>query len=148
MLLALRQRKTHIEWNHLEEVLTKVLVGWQPTEHEFDEETLYRIAVHEMGHALISMKCQHHAKVVQVVIQLSSPTSPGYTQFERTLYPIHTKETLMEHLMILLAGRIAEECLFGQGMSTGATDDLEKAHHLAYDMVTVYGMGQDRKSVV
>lgn len=141
MLNALRQKRKQIEWADLEEVQSKILVGWQPTAHEFSDDIVRRIAVHEMGHAVAGMLCKHHAKVLKVSIQLHSPTSPGVTQFETATSNIYTKEALLEHLIVLLAGRIAEEKVFETSITTGAMDDLERAHELATKMISFYGMG-------
>jgi cell division protease FtsH len=55
---------------------------------------------------------------------------------------IHTRESLFEHLMILLAGRIAEEIFYDISVTTGAINDFEEAFKLAERMVTYYGMGK------
>jgi ATP-dependent Zn protease len=78
----------------------------------------------------------------KVVINLSAPTSPGYTVFEANMENIHTRESLFEHLMILLGGRIAEEIFYGESVSTGALNDFEEAHKLAEKMIVYYGMGE------
>lgn len=141
MLNALRHKRKQMEWVDLEEVQSKILVGWQPTAHEFSDDIVRRIAVHEMGHAVVGMLCKHHTKVLKVSIQLHSPTSPGVTQFETATSNIYTKEALLEHLIVLLAGRIAEEKVFETSITTGAMDDLERAHELATKMISFYGMG-------
>ncbi len=78
----------------------------------------------------------------KVIINLSAPTSPGYTVFESNAENIHTRESLFEHLMILLGGRIAEEIFYEESVSTGALNDFEEAHKLAEKMIVYYGMGE------
>ena len=73
---------------------------------------------------------------------MSAPNSPGYTVFENLNSNIYTREALFEHLMILLAGRIAEEVFYGISVTTGAINDFEEAYKLANKMVTYYGMGK------
>ena len=142
MLNALRENREIFTQNDLDIVYNKVLVGWQPSDHIFTDEILDKICIHEMGHAIIGLLSQHHSKVKKVVINLSSPNSPGYTLFEKSNSNIHNRESLFEHLMILLGGRIAEEVFYGHtGVSTGAISDFEEALDLAGRMISDYGMG-------
>jgi ATP-dependent Zn protease len=78
-----------------------------------------------------------------VIINLSSPKSPGYTVFEGSTSNIYIREALFEHLMILLAGRIAEEVFYDVSVTTGAINDFEEALKLAEKMVIYYGMGNN-----
>ena len=143
MLNALRYDREEFTQQDLDVVYNKVLVGWQPSEHIFTDEMLDKICVHEMGHAVVGLMAQNHSKVKKVIINLSSPNSPGYTLFEKPLSNIYNRDTLFEHLMILLGGRIAEELFYGHlGVSTGAISDFEEALGLANKMITYYGMGE------
>ena len=142
MLNALRYDREKFTQDDLDVVFNKVLVGWQPSEHIFTEEMLDKICIHEMGHAIVGLLAQNHSKVKKVIINLSSPNSPGYTLFEKSKNNIYNRDTLFEHLMILLGGRIAEELFYGHSaVSTGAISDFEEALGLANKMVTYYGMG-------
>jgi len=143
MLCALRNDRVVFVQSDIEEVFNKILAGWQPSEHEISNDTLDRISVHEMGHAIVGLMCKHHAKMTKVVINLSSPKSPGYTIFEGNTNTIYTREALFEHLMILLAGRIAEELVYDLSTTTGAINDFEEALKLASRMITHYGMGSN-----
>jgi cell division protease FtsH len=102
-----------------------------------------QIAIHELGHAVVGLLSKHHAKMTKVVINFSSPRSPGYTIFEKSTSNIYTREALFEHLMILLAGRIAEEVFYGVSVTTGAINDFEEALKLAEKMIVYYGMGKN-----
>lgn len=142
MLNALRYGREEFTQADIDVVYNKVLVGWQPSEHIFTDEMLEKICVHEMGHAVIGLLARNHSKVKKVIINLSSPNSPGYTLFEKAKSNIFNRDTLFEHLMILLGGRIAEEHFYGHlGVSTGAISDFEEALTLANKMITYYGMG-------
>jgi cell division protease FtsH len=141
MLNALRYNRVQFTSQDFELVLNKMMAGWQPNEHEFTSDIIDHIAIHEMGHAIVGIFSKHHSKVSKVVINLSSPKSPGYTVFETSASNIYTREALFEHLMILLSGRIAEEIFYGVSVTTGAINDFEEALKLAEKMVLYYGMG-------
>jgi cell division protease FtsH len=142
MLNALRENREHFSQEDIDVIYNKILVGWQPSEHIFTDEMLDKICVHEMGHVVVGLMSHNHSKVKKVIINLSSPNSPGYTLFEKTTSNIFNRDTLFEHLMILLGGRIAEELFYGHlGVSTGAISDFEEALTLANKMITYYGMG-------
>lgn len=141
MLNALRYDRTEFTYKDFDLVLNKMMVGWQPNEHEFSMDIIDHIAVHEMGHAIVGLFSKHHSKMTKVIINLSSPKSPGYTVFESSISNIYTRESLFEHLMILFSGRIAEEIFYGVSVTTGALNDFEEALKLAEKMVVYYGMG-------
>lgn len=143
MLNALRYNRVKFNNKDFDLVLNKMMVGWQPNEHEFTSDIIDHIAVHEMGHAIVGIFVKHHAKMTKVIINLSSPKSPGYTVFETSISNIYTREALFEHLMILLAGRIAEEIFYGVSVTTGALNDFEEALKMAEKMVLFYGMGKN-----
>lgn len=143
MLLAIRNSKTEFTMSDVENVMDRFLAGWQPTEHKFTGTMLEKIAIHEMGHAIVGLLAKHHSKMTKVVINLSSPQSPGYTVFESSTGGLYTREALFEHLMILLAGRIAEEVFYNVSVTTGAINDFEEALKLAEKMVVYYGMGRN-----
>lgn len=143
MLNALRYDRTKFTYKDFDLVLNKMLVGWQPSEHEFTSDIIDHIAIHEMGHAIVGIFSKHHSKMTKVIINLSSPKSPGYTVFESSTSNIYTRESLVEHLMILLAGRIAEEIFYGVSVTTGALNDFEEALKLAEKMIVHYGMGTE-----
>ena len=143
MLNALRNNREQMEYTDIDLVMNKIMVGWQPTEHQFTNDIIDRIAIHEMGHAIVGFFSKHHSKVSKVIINLSAPKSPGYTMFESSSSTIYTREALFEHLMILLAGRIAEEIFYDVSVTTGAINDFEETFKLAERMITYYGMGKN-----
>jgi cell division protease FtsH len=143
MLNALRNNHTEFCYKDFDFVLNKMMAGWQPNDHEFTTNIIDHIAIHEMGHAVVGLLSKHHSKVSKVVINLSSPKSPGYTVFEGSTSNIYIREALFEHLMILLAGRIAEEVFYDVSVTTGAINDFEEALKLAEKMIIYYGMGRN-----
>ena len=80
-----------------------------------------RIIVHESGHALVGFLSKDHANVMKVVLNMWSPSSPGYTVFESADEDsnIYTKDGLISHLMVLLGGRIAEEIFLAIQLQVG-----------------------------
>jgi cell division protease FtsH len=145
MLYALRMGHEVFTFKELDIMMNKMMAGWQPVDHVFSSDIIDHIAIHEMGHAIVGILSKHHSKMSKVIINLSSPKMPGYTVFEGSTSNIMIREALFEHLMILLAGRIAEELFYQESVSTGALNDFEEALKLAQKMVMYYGMG---KSVI
>jgi cell division protease FtsH len=143
MLNALRYDREEFSMHDIDIVFNKMLAGWQPNEHQFTNDIINHIAIHEMGHVVVGLVSKHHAKMRKVIINLSSPRSPAYTLFETPDSTIYTREALFEHLMILLAGRIAEEAFYGVSVTTGAINDFEEALKLAEKMILYYGLGED-----
>ena len=144
MLYALRENREKMNNKDLEHILGRMLVGYQPNENAFSDNMIYRISVHEMGHAIVGLLSNDHSKLVKVCLNLWSPSSPGYTIFEQpeTDSYIYTKERLMARLMVLLGGRIAEEVFFGASITSGASKDIEEAYSLAERMIVKFGMGK------
>ena len=143
MLFSLRENRETFNIEDFDKILNRMIAGWQSSEHEYTSDILDYICIHEMGHAIVGILAKHHSKMSKVVINLSSPKSPGYTIFEPSIHSIHKREALFEHLMILLAGRIAEETFFDISVTTGAINDFEEALKLAERMVIYYGMGKN-----
>lgn len=139
MLYALRQNRECITMQDVELISNRILVGFQSTEHVLTKETLYQVAIHEMGHALIGYLTKHK-KLIKVTINVWSPISLGFTLFEPNDALLVTKESLMYELMVLLGGRIAEEMIC-HTITTGATHDFLQAKQLAEKMIVEYGMG-------
>ena len=148
MLFALRENREFMINSDLENIMSRMLVGYQSTENTYSDDMIRRIAIHEMGHAIVGIFSLDHAKLVKVCLNVWSPSSPGYTIFENAEIDsnIYTKEKLENRLMVLLGGRIAEEVFFGASITSGASKDIEEAYSLAEKMITKFGMG--RKMVV
>ena len=142
MLNALRYNKSAMSMSDIDTIMNRMMAGWQPTEHDFSSDLIDQIAIHEMGHAITGLLAKHHAKMTKVIINLSSPQTPAYTVFEGSTSNIHTREALFEHLIILLAGRMAEEMFYTTSVTTGAINDFEEAFKLAEKMIVYYGMGK------
>ena len=144
MLMALRNNRKKFLYEDIDNVINRMLAGWQSSTHEFTEDMINHISVHEFGHVLVGLLCDNHSKIKKVTINPNSPKSPAYTLFEKEDATIYTKQSLFEHLMILLAGRIAENEIYGSSfVSTGASNDFKEATQLAEQMIMYYGMGNN-----
>jgi cell division protease FtsH len=144
MLRALRENREIITFEDLEFIANRILAGWQSTESKYSDDIIDRIAIHEMGHALVGFFSKAHSKLVKVCLNTWSPKTPGYTIFDSNDEDsnIYTKNGLFAHLMVLLSGRIAEEVFYGYSVTTGAKKDFEEAYILAHNMIVKYGMGK------
>ena len=131
-ILALREKKQEIEEKHLLEAVDKVIMG-EKLERKPDPEELWRIAVHESGHALVS-EALKPGSVSQVTITPRGKAL-GYVrhQPERDYY-IYTLEHLEENIAILLGGAVSEQLVLGN-RSTGSLSDFDKAVEIAKRIV-------------
>jgi cell division protease FtsH len=143
MLGALRNNQEYISNALIEDNLIKVYVGYQSSQHNFTEETIKKIAIHELGHTIVGILSKNYNKLVKVSINLWSPKSPGLTQFDPVIDDILSdKNKLITQLAVSLGGRIAEEIFYGDSITTGAVSDLEFVKNLAHDMINKLGMGE------
>jgi cell division protease FtsH len=142
MLNALAENRAKFTAGDVELVMNKIISGWMPNEHGFNEDMIDHICVHELGHAVLGILCKSHQKMTKVVLNLQSPRSPGFTAFQPTMTSLRTREELFEHLMILLAGRIAEEIVYSLSVTSGAIQDFDSALKNANLMITQLGFGK------
>jgi cell division protease FtsH len=141
MLYVLRQNRFQIEKTDINIIANRILVGFQSNKNELTEDVIYQVAVHEMGHALIGLLTQHR-KLVKITINLFSPKTLGFTLFEPASNTIQTKEQLIQEIMVLLGGRIAEEIVFkNTNISSGASHDIQQVKTIAEQMIVHLGMG-------
>lgn len=137
-ILAARQNKKTINMADIDEAATKVKLGPQKKRLLLKKERQIA-AYHESGHALVAHLLPHVDPIGRVSIVARGLTL-GHTMIspdtDRTQ---ETKSRLEEQIMVLLGGRAAEELVFGE-MTTGASDDINKANRLAREMVVDFGM--------
>lgn len=138
-LFAARRNKRLVEMHDFEDAKDKVFMGPERKSVVMREEERRNTAVHESGHAVVA-KLLPKADPVHKVTIMPRGYALGVTwqlpEFDRVnLY----KDKMLEELAILFGGRVAEE-VFLNSMSTGASNDFERATKMARDMVTRYGM--------
>jgi cell division protease FtsH len=118
----------------------RIVAGTERKSRVLGRQERERVAYHEMGHALAAASLQHTDPVQKVSISPRSIGALGYTMQRPTEDRfLITAGELRERLVVLLAGRAAEELVTGE-ISTGAADDLAKATDIARQFVTRFGM--------
>ena len=138
-IFAARRNKDSIGQTDFLESFEKVLLGPERKSHLLSQKEKERAAYHEAGHALISATLPNAEEVRKVSI-VARGMAAGFTlALPKQERKMRTKLEFLAELSVLLAGYCAEQTKFGE-ISTGASNDLEKASALARGMVTKYGM--------
>jgi cell division protease FtsH len=140
-LLAARKNKSLIGMIDIEESWIKIAVGTQKRKHNIKPQEKLKTAYHEAGHAILSY-CMPTQDPVRQISIIPSGRALGYTlnPSVEDKYSVY-KQELKETIATLLAGRAAEEIVFGD-ISGGASNDIQRATNTAREMVTVYGMSE------
>jgi cell division protease FtsH len=136
-ILAARLGKKAIDMEDLEEAATKVKLGPEKKRLQ-SEEDRRMTAYHEAGHALVSWQMPHMDPVHRISI-VSRGMSLGHTMMENIDRVHETKSRLIEQIAVMMGGRAAEDMIFGE-VTTGASNDIEKATQVARAMVMKFGM--------
>ena len=137
-LIAARNNKDAIELEDFNAAIDRVIGGLEKKNKIISPDEKKRIAYHEAGHAVSSWFLKHANPLVKVTVvpRGQSLGAAWYTPNERNLT---TKEQMLDQMASTLAGRAAEQLIFGE-ISTGAQNDLDKVTSTAYSMVVIYGM--------
>ena len=140
-LLAARIDKKAITMEEIDEAALKVQVGSEKKSHKMNEKAKKLTAYHEAGHAVSSFYLEHEDPVHQISI-IPRGMAGGYTLYRPTEEKNYTsKNEMLDSLVGLLGGRVAEALVLGD-ISTGASNDIERATEIARNMVTKYGMSE------
>jgi cell division protease FtsH len=145
-ILAVRRRKTTIQAGDLEDATDRVLAGPATESRIMSTREKRLTAYHEAGHAVVGRLLEHHDPVHKITI-VGRGRAGGYTRFappDDRHY--QTRSEFEASIASALGGHVAETIVFGE-MSTGASNDLERASGLARRMVREFGMS-DRLGVV
>ncbi|MBC8578573.1 ATP-dependent metallopeptidase FtsH/Yme1/Tma family protein [Lachnospiraceae bacterium NSJ-12] len=140
-LLTARHNKRAIDMEEVQKAFIKITVGTEKKSHLVTDKEKRITAFHEVGHALIHELLETLDPVHSVSI-IPTGFAGGYTMplpKEDKLYM--TKTRMLDEIVSLLGGRAAEELVFGD-ITTGASNDIERATNIARDMVTKYGMSE------
>ena len=138
-LLAARRRKDVITPDEIEEAMERVMAGPERKTRVITPRERHTIAYHESGHALVGHILENSDPVHKISI-IARGRALGYTmQVPEEDRFLDSRQSMLDQIAVLLGGRTAEE-LFCDDITTGASNDLERATKLAREMVTHYGM--------
>ena len=140
-LLAARRRLSKIGMPEVEEAMERVIAGPERKSRVITPKERTVIAYHESGHAMVGHILENSDPVHKISI-ISRGQALGYTlQLPEEDHFLQTRDGMLDQIAVLLGGRTAEE-LFCDDITTGASNDLERATKLAREMVTRYGMSE------
>lgn len=137
---AVKRGNSTVSQKDLMNAIEIVLVGKEKKTRVLSEEEKKIVAYHEIGHALVTALQKHTEPIQKITIIPRTMGALGFVLHapEEERY-LHTKSELQEMIITTLAGRAAEEIIFDT-VTTGASNDIEKATKLAKSMITEYGM--------
>ena len=147
-IYAARAGNKTISQENIEQAIEKSIVGLSKTIDDRRSDTKFRVAVHEMGHAILVAKYKEIFELQKVTIQPTYSGAGGYTLFQERSNIVeaglYTKDILKKRIQIALGGKAAEFIYFGGNhISVGAVEDLKQANSLAQRMISNYGMGKE-----
>jgi len=138
-LLAARNGKKKVSLTELEEATDRVMAGPQRKSRVMAEKERKTVAYHELGHAIVAMEVDQSDPVHKISI-LPRGMALGYTlQLPIEDKYLISKTEIESQIKILMGGRIAEEIVFGE-ITSGASNDIEKATELARNYICKFGM--------
>ncbi len=140
-LRAVRLGRKEVNQTDLMESVETVIAGYQRKNAVMSENEKRIVSYHEIGHALVAAMQTHSAPVTKITIIPRTSGALGYTmQVDEDEHYLMSKEELTNKIVTLTGGQAAEELIF-HSITTGASNDIEKATKLARGMITRYGMG-------
>ena len=140
-LLAVRRDKNEVTMAEIDEAHDRVLMGPAKTSRNITKEDKKITAYHEAGHVVAGLKLEQ-SNIVQKVTIIPRGMAGGYTNIQSEDERMHTtKRELLETISTLLAGRVTESLVFDD-ITTGASNDIERATKIARAMVCEYGMSE------
>jgi cell division protease FtsH len=142
-LFAARRDKDKVEMEDFQDAIERVVAGLEKKNKLISPNERKIVAYHEAGHAIIGWMLEHTDPVLKVSIVPRGFAALGYTlQTPLEDRFLMTTEELDDKICALLAGRVAEEIVFGK-ISTGAQNDLERITNMAFAMVAEFGMSEE-----
>ena len=140
-LLAARRNKPEISMTEVEDAMVKVAMGPEKRTRVRSEKEQKLVAYHEAGHAVVSRFLPTQDPVHQISI-IPRGMAGGYTMYRPTEDKSFMSRTeMIENIVSLLGGRVSEKLVLDD-ISTGASNDIERATKIARNMVTKYGMSE------
>ncbi len=142
-LLAARKNLKKVTHEMLDYAKDKIMMGAERKSMILNDETKKLTAYHEAGHAIVGLKMPEHHPVYKVTI-IPRGGALGVTMFlpEEDTY-MSSRTAIISQITSLFGGRVAEEIIYGRdGITTGASSDIERASELARNMVTKWGFSE------
>ena len=140
-LLAARRNLHSITMSEIQEAAIKVVMGTEKRSHVITDKDKRLTSYHEAGHALVTYYCPTQDPVHQISV-IPRGMAGGYTMsLPQTDRSYKAKKEMLEDIQVLLGGRVAESLVL-EDISTGASNDIERATETARKMVTKYGMSE------
>ncbi len=141
-IFAVKNKREYVSQKDLFNAVEVVLVGKEKKDRILSEQERKIVSYHEVGHALLSALQKNSEPVQKITIVPRTMGALGYVmQVPEEEKYLNSKEELHDMIVGLLGGRAAEEIVFGS-VTTGASNDIEKATNIARSMVTQYGMSE------
>lgn len=139
---AVKEHREFVSQKDLFDAVEQVLVGKEKKDRIMSKEERKIVSYHEVGHALASALQKNSEPVQKITIVPRTMGALGYVmQVPEEEKYLNSKKELHDMIVGLLAGRAAEELVF-DSVTTGASNDIEKATNIARNMVTMYGMSE------
>ena len=146
-LLAARRGERFLTMSDLHEAMLKVIAGPEKKSRVVTPRARKLTAFHEAGHAIVIHELETPDPVHQITIIPRGPAGGMTISLPQEDRAYRSKKELEESISVCLGGRVAEQMVLGD-ISTGASNDLERASHIAREMVTKYGMSERLGTVV
>lgn len=146
-LLAARRHKKAITNEEIQDAITRVEMGTEKKSHKYSDKAKKLTAYHEAGHAVASYYLENHDPVKEISIIPRGLGAGGYTMYQPQEENYTSKNEMLDSLVSMMGGRVAE-ALALDDISTGASNDLQRATQICRDMVAKYGMSDEIGPVV
>ena len=139
-LRAVKHGRKQVLQEDLRDAVEVIIAGKEKKDRILSEKEKKIVSFHEVGHALVAALLKGSDPVHKITIVPRTMGALGYTmQLPEEEKYLNSKDDLMNEVTVLLGGRSAEEEVFGE-VTTGASNDIERATQIARSMVTIYGM--------
>ena len=146
-LLAARRHKHAISYAEIQDASTKVMMGAEKKSHKYSEKAKKLTAYHEAGHAVAAYYLEYHDPVQEISIIPRGLGAGGYTMYQPQEENYNSKNEMLDLLVSMRGGRVSEAISLDD-ISTGASNDLQRATQICRDMVSKYGMSENLGPVV
>ena len=142
-IAAVKAGRHAVAQNDMMESIETVIAGYQRKNAVVSQRDKLTVSYHEIGHALVAARLKNAAPVEKITIVPRTSGALGYTmQVDEEERLLMTKEQILDQITVLCGGRAAEDLIFGR-ITSGASNDIERATKLARTMITRLGMSDN-----